>query len=93
MPVSLLELGLAFSPLGQYDEALKFLNKVIAERPYWITARGQLIMTLVGLGRIETATRQAVGILKISPKFTVGSWARDLPYRNAGDLELYFSAL
>ena len=54
---TLLKLRRAYSHLGPYDEALESLHKVIAERPYWITARGQLIMTLVGLGLIETARR------------------------------------
>ena len=89
----LLELGRAFCHVERYEEALDPLSRVISDRPYWITGRALLIVTSVGLGRIEMAKHHAAELLRTSPRFSVGYWARTLPYKNPGDRERYLDAL
>ena len=92
-PYILLELGRAFCLLERYDEAMEPLIRLISERPYWLTARALLIVVFIGAGRVEMAKQHAAEVLKTSPDFSVGSWARTLPYKNRDDRERYLDAL
>ena len=89
----LLELGRAFCEVERYEEALDPLGRVIYDRPYWITARALLIVTSFGLGNVEMAKQHAAELLRTSPGFSIGYWARTLPYKNPDDLERYLDAL
>jgi adenylate cyclase len=93
VPYMLLELGRAFCQAGRCEEALEPLCQVISDRPYWITARALLIVTSIGLGRIEMAKQHAAELLRTNPGFSVGYWARTLPYKNPDDRESYLDAL
>jgi TolB-like protein/Flp pilus assembly protein TadD len=89
----LLELGRAFCHVERYEEALDPLNRVISDRPYWIAGRALLIVTSFGLGRVELAKQHAAELLRTSPRFSIGYWARTLPYKNPDDRECYLDAL
>ncbi len=89
----LLELGRALCHVERYEEALDPLNRVISDRPYWIAGRALLIVTSVGLGRVESARHHAAELLRTSPRFSVGYWARTLPYKDPDDRERYLDAL
>jgi adenylate cyclase len=93
VPYMLLELGRAFCHAGRYEEALDPLSQIIADRPYWITARALLIVTSLGLGKVEAAKQHAAELLRTSPGFSVGHWARTLPYKNPDDRKRYLDAL
>ena len=93
VPYMLLELGRAFCHAGRYEEALDPLSRVISDRPYWITGRALLIVTAVGLGRAELARHHSAELLRTSPGFSLGNWARTLPYKNPDDRERYLDAL
>jgi TolB-like protein/Tfp pilus assembly protein PilF len=89
----LLEMGRAFCQAKRYEEALDPLSRVIADRPYWLTARALLIVTTIGLGDVDKARQHAAEVLKSSPGFSLGYWAPTLPYKNPDDLEHYLDAL
>jgi TolB-like protein/Tfp pilus assembly protein PilF len=89
----LLELGRAFCEVERYEEALDPLGRVISDRPYWITARALLIVTSFGLGNVEMAKQHAAELLRTSPRFSIGYWARTLPYKNPDNCERYLDAL
>ena len=93
VPYMLLELGRAFCHVERYEEALDPLSRIISDRPYWITGRALLIVASVGLGRVELARHHAAELLRTSPRFSVGNWARTLPYKNADDRDRYLDAL
>ncbi len=92
-PYILLELGRAFCLLERYDEAMEPLIRLIADRPYWLTARALLIVVFIGAGRVEMAKQHSAEVLRTSPDFSVSSWARTLPYKNPDDRERYLDAL
>ncbi len=92
-PYILLELGRAFCLLERYDEAMEPLIRLNSDRPYWLTARTLLIVVFIGAGRVEMAKQHAAEVLRTSPDFSVGSWARTLPYKNPDDRERYLDAL
>jgi TolB-like protein/tetratricopeptide (TPR) repeat protein len=92
-PYILLELGRALCLLKRYDEALDPLTRLISDRPYWLTARALLIVACIGLSRVDKAKQHAAAALKTSPRFTITSWARTLPYKDLGDRAHYLDAL
>jgi len=92
-PEKLLELGRAFYEGERFEEALDPLDKLIFNRPYWITARAFLIVTSVGLANRELTKYHTTELLRIRPKFSVGSWARTLAYKYPDDCERYLDRL
>jgi TolB-like protein/class 3 adenylate cyclase len=92
-PEKLLELGRAFFEGKRFEEALAPLDKLIFNRPYWITARALLIVTSVGLGNIELTKHHTTELLRIRPNFSIGSWTRTLAYKFSDDCERYLDGL
>jgi TolB-like protein len=92
-PEKLLELGRAFYEGERFEEALDPLDKLIFNRPYWITARAFLIVTSVGLDNRELTKYHTTELLRIRPKFSVGSWTRTLAYKYPDDCERYLNRL
>jgi len=90
---NLLELGRAFYEGERFEEALDSLDKLIINRPYWITARAFLIVTSVGLDNRELTKYHTTELLRIRPKFSVGSWTRTLAYKYPDDCERYLDRL
>jgi adenylate cyclase len=93
MSYNLLELGHAFCLLERYDEAIAPLRQLLADRPYWQSARALIVVALVGLDSIEEARKQAEEMLKISPGFSLNSWAEMHPYKNSADRKCYLDGL
>jgi tetratricopeptide (TPR) repeat protein len=93
IPEKLLELGRAFYEGERFEEALDPLDKLIIKRPYWITARAFLIVTSVGLDNRELTKYHTTELLRIRPKFSVGSWTRTLAYKYPDDCERYLDRL
>ena len=93
VPEILLELGRAFFEGERFEEALDPLDKLIFNRPYWITARAFLIVTSVGLDNREMTKYHTTELLRIRPKFSVGSWTRTLAYKYPDDCERYLDRL
>ena len=92
-PEQLLELGRAFFEGERFEEALNPLDKLIFNRPYWITARALLIATSVGLDNRKLTKYHTTELLKIRPKFSVGRWTRTLAYKYSDDCERYLDRL
>ena len=93
MSYNLLELGHASCLLGHYEDALVALRQLLADRPYWQSARALIVVAFVGLGRMKEAREQAQEMLKINPGFSLASWSEMQPYKRASDLELYMDNL
>jgi len=92
-PEQLLELGRAFFEGERFEEALDPLDKLIFNRPYWITARALLIVTSVGLDNRELTKYHTTELLRTRPKFSVGRWTRTLAYKYSDDCERYLDRL
>ena len=73
--------------LGDFAAARDISLRVLKSHKRWLTAHTTLIAALWNLG--STAEAQSIGrdLLAEHPKFTVGRWARGLPYKRQQDLE------
>jgi TolB-like protein/Tfp pilus assembly protein PilF len=92
-PEKLLELGRAFFEGERFEEALDPLDRLIFDRPYWITARALLVVISVRLGNIELTKHHTSELLRTRPKFSVGNWTRTLAYKYSDDCERYLDGL
>ena len=79
--------------LGDFVAARDISLRVLKSQTRWLTAQTILIAALWNLGR--TADAQSIGrdLLAEHPKFSVGGWARGLPYKRQEDLEALISPL
>ena len=79
--------------LRQHSDAVALLKKVLAETPFWRSARALLVFALWESGKIDDAKSEAAGLLRGNPQFTLTQWAKCHPYRHPDDLERYIDAL
>jgi len=87
------ELGHSHCLLGNHDEAIAILKGVLAEKPFWRSARALLVFALHEAGQVEKAQSEANEILRAAPRFSLVQWAGRHPYRRPDDLERYMGAL
>ena len=90
---SLTELGHSHCLLGQYEEATVVLRRVLAETPFWRSARALLVLALHETGKVEEARSEANEILRAAPRFSLTRWAESHPYGRRQDLDRYIGAL
>ncbi len=90
---SLTELGHSHCLLGQYEEATVVLRRVLAETPFWRSARALLVLALHETGMVEEARSEANEILRAAPRFSLTRWAESHPYGRQEDLNRYIGAL
>lgn len=73
--------------LGDYARARDISLQVLKRQKRWLTAQTTLIAALWNLGRTEEARLISRDLFAEHPKFSVGRWARGLPYKRQEDLE------
>jgi adenylate cyclase len=73
--------------LGEFTAARDTALRVLKEKPRWLTAQTTLIAALWNLGREDEARIIVRELLVRHPDFSVGRWARGLPYRRQEDLD------
>ncbi len=89
----LTELAHAHCLLRQHDEAIAVLKNVLADRPFWRSARSLLVYAFWESGATDEAKSEAAELLRGAARFSLAQWAKCHPYRNPDDLERYMSAL
>jgi adenylate cyclase len=86
IPVSynvLVLLGRAYCLLGQYKEAVATINKLLQLcGPDHLTGHLVLAATYVLMGREKEAYGEAAEVMRIDPKFSLESYARNLPFKD-----------
>ncbi len=90
---ALTELGHSRCLLGQYDEAIEILKQVLAETPFWRSARALLILALLESGKVEEARSEAKEVLRAAPRFSLSRWIESQPYGRQEDHDRYIGAL
>lgn len=78
--------------LEEYDTALALARTGIAAYPRSLAPRRILIVTLVGMGRLEEAREEAAKLLEISPDFRLSTF-RNTPFQHQKDQDRYFNAM
>jgi len=87
--IYLYSLGLSYCFTGQYEEAVEWCEKAVAQEPDSLYARIMMTAVYSDSGRLEEARAQAAEILRIQPKYTVRRGA----YKRKEDTERFVSAL
>jgi len=88
-----LQLGHAYRSTERYKEAITEYKKALHLTPRNVIAFSSLAICYSLLGQEEEAHAAAAEVMRISPKFSLDSLAKRLPYKNPADIELYVNAL
>ncbi len=86
-------LGRAYFMTGQFDEAILTFEKALDRNPNYLPAHAFHAASYSSLGLETKAAAAAKEVLRINPKFSLGSYAKTLPYKNKADIERYITAL
>jgi tetratricopeptide (TPR) repeat protein len=78
---------------GQFDEAILTFKKTLDRNPNYLPAHAFHAASYSSLGRETETAAAAKEVLRINPKFSLGSYAKTLPYKNKADIERYITAL
>ena len=92
-PTYLIYLGHAYLLLGQYEDAILALRKVLARNPNLLPAHAFLAVTYVRAGQIEAAREEAAEIRRASPTFSLETLERVVPYQDPAQAESFLAAL
>ena len=93
LTVSMADEARARFHLGDFNSTRDIALRVLKEKPRWLTAHTTLIAALWNLGRQDEARDIARQLLAGHPAFSVGRWARGLPYRRQEDLDALMNPL
>jgi adenylate cyclase len=72
----LLPMVQAHIALERYDEAVGLAERILAERPLWLTTHALKAIALEGAGRHAAAATAVRDMLAINARFTIGGWKR-----------------
>jgi hypothetical protein len=79
--------------LGDFAAARDIAVRVLKGKPRWLAAQTTLEAALWKLGSEDEARIYAKELLVNYPTFSVGRWARGLPYRRQEDLDAMITPL
>jgi len=80
-------MALIYRQLGQYDEAIAILRGTLQRWPDDLVCHLFLTFTLVGAGQVEAARAEAAEVRRIDPRFSVGRFARVLPWKDQAKID------
>ena len=86
-------LGQGYFMTGQYEESIVTLKKMLQQSPNNFLTHVFLAACYSSLGRDAEAIAATKEVLRISPKFSVESFAKRVPYQNNADIEKLVAAL
>ena len=86
-------LGVAYTRMERYEEAITVLKKVLHYRPDMLAAHVRIAACYAALGREEEAHAEAAEVLRLNPKFSVKKFAKGLAIRDKAVKERYIDAL
>jgi adenylate cyclase len=91
--VSMVDEARARFHLGDFTAARDTALRVLTAKPRWLTAHSVLVAALWNLGSEDKARVIVRELLVRHPDFSVGRWARGLPYRRQEDLDALLNPL
>jgi adenylate cyclase len=84
----------ALQNTGRFEEAVSKYKKAIQIAPDNITAHAGLAATYIMMGgREKEARAEAAEVLRINPKFSLDSWAKNLPHKDQSQKDKAVDAL
>jgi adenylate cyclase len=91
--VSMVDEARARFHLGDFTATRDIALRVLAEKPRWLTAQTILVAALWNLRREDESRLIVRELLVRHPDFSIGRWARGLPYRRQEDLDTLVNPL
>jgi adenylate cyclase len=94
----LLNLGVCLQSTGRFEEAVAVFKKLLQKWPDHIIAHFVLAATYSMMGREKEACAEAAEVLRINPKFSLDSWAKNywakiLFYKDQSEKDKFLNAL
>lgn len=89
----LFEIGHAAYLLGQYEEAIVALKRVLTREPEFWPAHFHLTISYSEAGQEDAAQAHAAEVLRLSPTFSLEAMRQTLPYKDPAVLERALAAL
>jgi adenylate cyclase len=89
----LMNLGISYSQIGQYDESVMYFKKLLQNQPDHLLGNVGLTATYSMMGRMEDARKQAAEVLRINPKFSLERFAQRSRFKNPVYTEHWIKAL
>jgi adenylate cyclase len=89
----LVNLGASYAYLGNYDEAVRYLKRVIQEEPNQYLANLVLTSVYAEMGRLEEARAQAAQVLRLNPKFSLESFSKTLRIKSPAQVDRFLDEL
>ena len=86
-------LALVYFQTGDCREAIAACDKGLKRDPDHLSSRVIMAAVYGSCGREKEARKEAAEVLRISPKFTVESFTRNLPYKNQSDKDRTINGL
>ena len=86
-------LGYAYAWTEQYEEAIRWCEKAVREKPDSLFTHLMLAAVYSFSGRDEEARNEAAEVLRINPKFSLDKYAKRVTYKNQDDKERVITAL
>jgi adenylate cyclase len=71
-------LGLAYTMMGRFEEAVSAYKQALLRSPDNIFAHLNLVSTYIAMGREKEARAEAAEVLKINPKFALDNYAKGI---------------
>ena len=68
--------------MGQYEEAIRILKRIVEKQPDQIAAHTMLAVAYVFSSREDDARKEAAEVLRIDPAFSVERFFGTLPYKD-----------
>jgi adenylate cyclase len=92
-PWYLSSLGAAYNAVGRYEDAAEAYEQFLHRRPESTEGHAGLIVSYMWLGREEKAQSYAAELLRIKPKFSLGSFGKLLKYTDKAYVERFLDTL
>jgi tetratricopeptide (TPR) repeat protein len=77
-----INLGVGYTQMGRYEEAVAQIKKALASRPNSVSAYSALVVTYGIMGKEEEARTAAEELLRINPNFSAEKYIKVLPYKD-----------
>jgi tetratricopeptide (TPR) repeat protein len=86
-------LGHAYFLVGEYEQAIDALRRVLDRNPSFHPAHIYLALCLGQLGRVDEAQAEAAEFTMVTPNMSWDSWKQRLPYKDKTVLDGLFETL
>jgi tetratricopeptide (TPR) repeat protein len=93
LTVTLADLGLAKLLVGEFEAALDFIERALAEQAHNVRAWQRKTVALAQLGRVEEARGALAQLLKPQPRFSATYLATTYPFRDPDHTTLMVEGL